>query len=473
MKKIFLLAASLFLVGSLSAQTITDALGFSQMGLNGSSNYISRAGAIGALGGDLTAASYNPAGLGLFNSNELSMSTGYYGSFTDANANGLLSSDNRSNFNLGHIGGLAFFKPNSSDIKGFQFTFTLNRLKSFGNRTIFQRKGLNDSYISHIIDNGYDDAYMRDFYESYAVDIDTVNNVYTSVFQSGKFNQLRSFTESGFINEFSMSFSTNIRNFVYLGATLGIPIGSYHSSGSFMEERLDVMNNTTDRYIYNEVKDIYATGVNLKIGTIIRPVNWFRIGLAIHTPTYYSIEDNLYSDVSYQKTSGGDWDPVTYNLQTPFRFLGSAALVLGDNNTNIAGSLSADYEYADYSNMKYRLSKNIMAESDINTIIKDYFRPTNTLRFGGEVKMGTMAFRAGYCIMDNPYSDNRNDAGASSITAGIGYRTNNYYLDLGYAFTAGKSKFYEYDSSSTPQDNNLINLDYTRHIAQLTFGARF
>ncbi|MDD2191224.1 MAG: hypothetical protein PHO12_01585 [Bacteroidales bacterium] len=473
MKKIFLLAASLFLVGSLSAQTITDALGFSQMGLNGSSNYISRAGAIGALGGDLTAASYNPAGLGLFNSNELSMSTGYYGSFTDANANGLLSSDNRSNFNLGHIGGLVFFKPNSSDIKGFQFTFTLNRLKSFGNRTIFQRKGLNDSYISHIIDNGYDDAYMRDFYESYAVDIDTVNNVYTSVFQSGKFNQLRSFTESGFINEFSMSFSTNIRNFVYLGATLGIPIGSYHSSGSFMEERLDVMNNTTDRYIYDEVKDIYATGVNLKIGTIIRPVNWFRIGLAIHTPTYYSIEDNLYSDVSYQKTSGGDWDPVTYNLQTPFRFLGSAALVLGDNKTNIAGSLSADYEYADYSNMKYRLSKNIMAESDINTIIKDYFRPTNTLRFGGEVKMGTMAFRAGYCIMDNPYSDNRNDAGASSITAGIGYRTNNYYLDLGYAFTAGKSKFYEYESSSTPQDNNLINLDYTRHIAQLTFGARF
>lgn len=473
MKKIFLLAASLFLVGSLSAQTITDALGFSQMGLNGSSNYISRAGAIGALGGDLTAASYNPAGLGLFNSNELSMSTGYYGSFTDANANGLLSSDNRSNFNLGHIGGLVFFKPNSSDIKGFQFTFTLNRLKSFGNRTIFQRKGLNDSYISHIIDNGYDDAYMRDFYESYAVDIDTVNNVYTSVFQSGKFNQLRSFTESGSVNEFSMSFSTNINNFIYLGATIGIPIANYHSSGSFMEERLDITQTPPDIYIYNEIKDIYATGVNLKIGTIIRPVNWFRIGLAIHTPTYYSIEDNLYSDVSYQKTSGGDWDPVTYNLQTPFRFLGSAALVLGDNKTNIAGSLSADYEYADYSNMKYRLSKNIMAESDINTIIKDYFRPTNTLRFGGEVKMGTMAFRAGYCIMDNPYSDNRNDAGASSITAGIGYRTNNYYLDLGYAFTAGKSKFYEYESSSTPQDNNLINLDYTRHIAQLTFGARF
>lgn len=472
MKKIFLLAASLFLVGSLSAQTITDALRFSQMGLNGSSNYISRAGAIGALGGDLTAASYNPAGLGLFNSNELSMSTGFYGSFTNANANGLLSSDNRSNFNLGHIGGLVFFKPNSSDIKGFQFTFTLNRLKSFGNRTIFQRNGLNDSYISHIIDNRYDDAYMRDFYESYTVDIDTINDVYTSVFQNGKFNQIRSFTESGSVNEFSMSFSTNINNFIYLGATIGIPIANYHSSGSFMEERLDITQTPPDIYIYNEIKDIYATGVNLKVGTIIRPVNWFRIGLAIHTPTYYSIEDNLYSDVSYKKSSGGDWDPVTYNLQTPFRFLGSVALVLGDNKSIIAGSLSGDYEYADYSNMKYRLSNNILAENNINTAIADYFRPTNTLRIGGELKMGTIALRGGYCIMDNPYSDNKNDAGAASITAGIGYRANNYYIDLGYAFTSGKSKFTEYESTSA-LDNRVINLDHQSHIAQLTFGARF
>lgn len=472
MKKIFLIAAGLILSVSLSAQTITDALRFSQMGLNGSSNYISRAGAIGALGGDLTSASYNPAGLGLFNSNELSISTGYYGTFTDANSSGILSSDNRSNFNLGHIGGLVFFKPNNKDIKAFQFTFTLNRLKSFGNRTIYQRNDLNDSYISHIINEGYSDEYMFDFFESYAVDYDTVNNRYTSAFQNGRFNQLRSFTESGSVNEFSMSFSTNIRNFIYLGATLGLPVGSYHSSGSFMEERIDAAGIPTDRYIYNEVKDLYATGVNLKIGTIIRPIHWLRVGLAIHTPTYYSVEDNLYSEVTYSKRSGADWDPLVYNLQTPFRFLGSAALVLGDNKTNLAGSLSADYEYADYSNMKYRLRNNIMAESDINTSIKDYFQPTNTFRLGGELKMGQIALRAGYCVMDNPYSDNINDAGASSITGGIGYRTNNFYLDLAYAYTSGKSKFIEYESS--PQiDNRIINLEHATHIAQLTFGARF
>ena len=466
MKKIFLYVASLFLVGNLSAQTITDALRFSQMGLNGTSNYISRAGAIGALGGDLTAASYNPAGLGVYNSNELSLSTGLYWSFTDANSNGLLSSDNRANFNLGHIAALFYFKPRSNDFKAVQFAFGLNRLKSYGNRTMYERDNVNDSYVSNIIANGYSDAFMHDFYQSYVVDFDTATNAYSSVFQNGKFNQLRSFTESGSLNEMTFSLSTNIRNFLYLGATMGVPMANYHSDGSFMEEKLDNAGNVTDRYIYNEKKDIYATGINLKLGAIIRPVNWFRLGLAIHTPTYYAIEDNLYSEVSYIETSGGDWDPIKYDLQTPFRFLGSMAFILGDNKSKLAGSISADYEYADYSTMKYHLNNDILTESEINKLISDYFQATNTLRIGGELKLGTIALRAGYCIMDNPYSKDLNDAGAYSITGGLGYKNKNFFVDFAYAYTYGKSKFNEYDQA-------VINLENTSHLAQLTFGVKF
>lgn len=470
MKKIFLYVASFFLVGSLSAQTITDALRFSQMGLNGTSNYISRAGAIGALGGDLTSASYNPAGLGVYNSNELSFSTGLYWSFTDANANGLLTSDDRANFNLGHIAALFYFKPKSNDFKAMQFAFGFNRLKSFGNRTIFQRDNLSYSYIADVINegliNGYNETFMNDLWYSYLVDsTNSSTNPYSSVFQDGKFNQLRSFTESGSINEMTFSFSTNIRNFLYLGATMGVPMASYHSNGSFMEEKIDDAGMVTDRYIYNEIKDIYATGINLKLGAIIRPVNWFRLGLAIHTPTYYSIEDNLYSEVSYIETSGGDWDPINYHLQTPFRFLGSMAFILGDNKSKIAGSISGDYEYADYSNMKYRLN-DIKSESDINTKISNYFQATNTLRIGGELKLGTIALRAGYCLMDNPYSKDQNDAGAYSITGGLGYKNKNFFMDFAYAYTFGKSKFKEYD-------NNIINLENTTHLAQLTFGVKF
>lgn len=454
------------MAGSLSAQTMIDALRLSQYGLNGTSNYISRAGAIGALGGDLTAASYNPAGLGIYTSSEFSMSAGLNWSYTDANANGFLTSENKANFNLGNIGALFFFKPEKGDVKGYQFTFALNRLKSFGNRTMFQRDNLDGSFISSIIRDQMSDAYMYDFDESDVVDFDTVLNDYTSVFQTGNQNQIRSFTESGFLNEMVFAFSTNINNQVYLGATLGIPIANYHSNGSFMEERVDATGTVTDRYLYNEEKNIAATGVNLKLGAIFRPVNWVRIGAAIHTPTYYAIEDNLYSEVIYTKKSGADWDPITYSLQSPFRFLGSVAFVLGDNKTKMAGTLSADYEYADYSNMKYRLPGDIKAENDINNNLMTYFNPTNTIRVGGELKMGKVALRAGYMIMDNPYDKGINDGGAQSITAGIGYKNKNYFIDGAYAYTTGKSKFTEYDY-------NVIDLEHTNHLAQLTFGVRF
>lgn len=464
MKKILLLAASILLAASLSAQTMTDALRLSQTGLNGTSNYISRAGAIGALGGDLTAASYNPAGLGIYTSSEFSLSSGLNWSFTDANANGFITSDNRANFNFGHIGALFFFKPSKGDIKGFQFTFGLNRLKSYGNRTIFQRDGLDDSFISNIIAEEMSDAYMYDFYESYVVDYDTSINRYTSVFQStGKKNQIRSFTESGSLNEMVFSLSANVRNLLYLGATIGIPMANYHSNGSFMEELAYAPGVS---YTYNEEKDIVATGVNLKIGAIFRPVNWVRIGAAIHTPTYYVIEDNLFSEVIYTKRSGADWDPITYDLQSPFRFLGSLAFVLGDNKSKMGGTISADYEFADYSDMKYRLKGDIKAENEINNIIKTYYLPTNTVRIGGELKFGTIALRAGYCVMDNPYDKDINDAGAQSITAGIGYKNKNFFMDFAYAYTTGKSKFTEYDY-------NVINLDHVNHLAQLSFGVRF
>ncbi len=466
MKKIYLIVASIFLAGSLSAQTITDALRLSQTGLNGTSNFISRAGAIGALGGDLTAASYNPAGLGIYNSSEFSFSSGLNWSFTEANANNFITSDDRANFNFGHIGALFFFKPSGEDIKGFQFSFGVNRLKSYGNRTIFQRDGLNNSFISHIINEGMSDAYMYDFYQSYVVDYDTTTNRYTSVFETGKFNQIRSYTESGSLNEMTFSFSTNIRNQFYLGATLGVPIANYRRSSSFVEEKVDALGEVTHAYNYNEKYEISASGVNLKIGAIFRPVNWVRVGAAIHTPTYYTIEDNLFSEVKYEKRVGGQWDPITYDLQSPFRFLGSLAFVLGDNKSKMAGTISADYEFADYSDMKYRLPGDIKAENDINNTIKDYYLPTNTIRIGGELKLGTIALRAGYCIMDNPYDKGINDAGAQSITAGIGYKNKNFFMDFAYAYTTGKSKFTEYDY-------NVINLDHVNHLAQLSFGVRF
>ncbi|MBP1629905.1 MAG: hypothetical protein H6Q15_798 [Bacteroidetes bacterium] len=466
MKKTLLFAASILAFFSLSAQTEEDALRFSQYGLNGTSNYISKAGAIGALGGDMTSASYNPAGLGLYTSSEFTMSLGYYGGFTQANSNGLLYNDYRSNMNLGNLGALFNFKTPNNNFKNTQIAFGLNRLKAYGNRSIYQRDKVNKSYISHIIAEGSSDAFMNDFYESYVVDFDTTINDYTSVFQSGEFSQIRSIEESGSLNEMTFSLSSNYQDLLYFGATVGIPYGNYHREMSFSETRYNVNSDVaTDRYIYNEKVDLYASGINFKAGVIAKPISFLRIGAAIHTPTYYNIEDRFYSEVSFEKTVGGDWEPIFYDLQTPFKFLGSLALVLGDKESKVKGTLSADYEYSDYSLMKFR-TENILDETTVNNDINRFFRATNTLKFGGELKLGSLALRCGYAMMENPYKSDRNDASMQYITGGFGIKSKHYFMDFAYAYSFGNSVSREYDYKE-------IDLKNTQHIAQVTLGVKF
>ncbi|MDA3853446.1 MAG: hypothetical protein PF444_04305, partial [Bacteroidales bacterium] len=70
MKRITLiitLFASLF---SISAQTAFDALSFSREVSGGTARYMSMGGAFSALGGDFSTLSVNPAGIGIYRSNE-------------------------------------------------------------------------------------------------------------------------------------------------------------------------------------------------------------------------------------------------------------------------------------------------------------------------------------------------------------------------------------------------------------------
>ena len=58
-----------------------------------------------------------------------------------------------------------------------------------------------------------------------------------------------------------------------------------------------ILNNDFDSYTYTENYSAKGVGVNGRLGVIYRPnLNW-RIGLAVHTPTFYSITDYLSADM--------------------------------------------------------------------------------------------------------------------------------------------------------------------------------
>jgi len=87
----------------LQAQYAQDALRFSMYNLQGSSRFVGMGGAMGAVGADFTTASYNPAGIGFFQRQALSLSPGLNWASTESNWL-TRQSDTKSLFQFGSAG---------------------------------------------------------------------------------------------------------------------------------------------------------------------------------------------------------------------------------------------------------------------------------------------------------------------------------------------------------------------------------
>nr|HPG99937.1 hypothetical protein [Tenuifilaceae bacterium] len=75
--RFFLVLMASGTVTQLFSQTIEDGIRFSQTLNGGTARSISLGGAIGALGGDFTSLSINPAGLGVYKSGELTVTPSF------------------------------------------------------------------------------------------------------------------------------------------------------------------------------------------------------------------------------------------------------------------------------------------------------------------------------------------------------------------------------------------------------------
>lgn len=464
MKKLFLLAVSIFSFWGINAQVSPDyALFMSQFGLNGTANYISRSGAIGAVGGDIMSAHYNPAGLGLYKKSEMSFSSGLNFNFTDGDA--LVNDAGRTSFNYGNFGLLGTMKTGDKGLKYVQLSIGINRLKNFSNRMTMHREDLTSSFVNDVVIDAIIDANdaENDFIRAGVVDLDSI--YISSIYESGTFSQIKSIKESGYINEFHFSVSGNVDDKIYFGATMGMPFAYYKSISSFAETRYDADGNDNGYYTYNEIQELSAVGINLKAGVIFKPINALRLGAAIHTPTYYGIVDDYCSEVIYNKASGTVAPTLDYSMQSPFRFLGSAAVVLGSNKTALGGTISVDYEFADYSTMNFGFEDDLLYETNMNNMLESLFRAAHTLRVGGELKLGMIALRAGYSMMTNPYNE-PNDAAMSTLSFGLGYKGKNNSFDIAYANIAGDRNYQFYDGA-------IAKISKMNHLIQATYAIRF
>jgi len=479
MKKLLLtICATAGLTALSFGQYVDQALIFSQQNYGSTARSKAMGNAFGAIGGDFSSLSINPAGIGVYIRSEVSGTMNVLGmNNTEATYQGQITDDRNTNFSLRNFGYVLATPVQSggSGLVSFNFGIGFNKLNNFNQTMSVGKNGSPHSRMDIFAQNtnGIPSSSLLDennpysngtpwesklAWENYLINLDPArtDNTYLSIlFPNELVNQNLTVNREGYNNEYVASFGANFNHQVYLGATLGMQDLYFNESKTYSED------GEFGRFDYISTARTRGFGYNLKLGIIYRPVPELRLGAAIHTPTFYDFKETFGSSMSSDLknvsvaadgTHSAD-TPVNdygYKMDSPMRAIGSIAYQFGKK-----GMISFDYEYVDYSKIKLRNGGDGYNFSTENTDMKTIYKAVNNLRFGGEFKpTEALSLRAGYELFGNPYksfaynaSQPNKDFSFNTINAGIGYRINNVSLDVAYSLGTRTEYSYIYPSN--------------------------
>lgn len=474
-----------------SAQYTEDAFRFSGTENSTSARFNGLGGQQTSLGGDLSSLYGNPAGLGMFSKSEFSLSTSF---INNSNKADFLGNNNKSSFlnpNINNIG-VVFHSPiaKTGDTKkgllsmnfgiGYQKTnFFRNDLEFGGNTNgnglgaYFTEVANGDSQLDNNLTNA---AYVGFLLEDELDPITGEPNGYY-VNNTNVQSQYQKINTKGGQSNFDLSLGLNFSNTFYLGFGMGIASVNYRSEQSLQESGSYVDNSSRYNADLLYSYDTKGSGVNFKIGAIIKPVQEIRLGLSLETPTYYNLDDNYYERIDIGNTNDYNSYPVNYDLKTPLKLNGGISYIIGNK-----GLISADVSYRDYSNTKFTSDINDGGITDRATYnqLNSWYKEVVNYGVGAEYKLtNEVALRAGYRFIADPYNSNpsnRNhdpnrDYSVNRYSGGIGYKFGNYFLDGAVQFYNLNSAHAPYTLSSENEPRAFINNNVTN--VSLTFGARF
>lgn len=489
MKKIIFILSFISIGYASHAQYAEDALRYSRSYFGGTARMQGMAGAQQALGADLSSLVGNPAGLGFYRRNDFSISPVFRTTTTDSKYFGKTSNDNNNQMNIGNLG-FSLTQINQ-DYSGnevqhgwvsYTFAMGMNRIDNFHENKYF--KGINDkssisNYFAELANgrgNDYPDSNITSIEDmawyGYMIDFDTVSNKFVSL-SNGNITQSQADRLEGYHNEWNFAFGANYSNTLYLGASIGLGSIKYNRTTKFTETGIADPIYGLSSIQLNEKLNVTGSSLNLKVGAIVRPVDFVRIGLSAQTPDYYNLDEGFITDASSVSTTGSStYTPLeylfNYKLRTPFRYQGGIAFFLSK-----FGLLSADVERIDYSSNKLSASAEF---SDFgptqNAVIENIYQNTYNIRMGAELKAGPLSFRGGYANYGDPYKSAVVDGTKTFITAGLGYRFEEYYLDFAFINQQYKSLYSPYNLSNS-ELSPIVENNHNINSVVITFGTKF
>ncbi|MBX2929444.1 MAG: hypothetical protein KF852_16555 [Saprospiraceae bacterium] len=471
----------------LNAQGYIEALRYSNFEPVGTARSLGSGGAFGALGADFSVVSTNPAGLAWYRRGEFTFSPG----FLNSNVNATLLSGqgnpennaNRGNFHIGNLGLVITSDPAGPDWRALNFGIGFNRLQNF-NRRLNVRGDSPGSIIDRFQELANSDFGLDDFESGLAFDAAAIYDLdgdgfYESDVELAPNSLIRreqTITTSGALSELNFAFGANYKDKIMIGATIGLPFLNYTEEKRYDEEDVNQDIPFFDNLQHFERVATTGVGINLKAGIIVRPHQMIRIGAAVHTPTFYRLTDNYYSELTYNYTESGiaqtgyarspDGD-FRFRLRSPWRFIGSAGVIL-----NKAGLVTVEAEYVNFGSARLGFRDFPVDEEFANERIENNLRQTLNLRLGAEAAYKAFRFRGGVGVHSYPYITDDETPANFSFSGGVGVRGNSAFLDLGYRHTVGARETYEpYLTAQAPQQ--FVENTTQRGLAVLTLGFRF
>ncbi len=163
---------TLFFAVSISSQCSGPCrcIAFFQLQGSGTARAGGMGNAFGALGGDFTSVSINPAGMGLYRSSELVFTPSFGHNSIESTYRNNLMSDSKYNFtfnNLSYVTALPTSNQGETGLISINVGIGFNRLKDFNSTALAGAKNMNGSIMDYFADNATVGTWS-DFYEQLA-----------------------------------------------------------------------------------------------------------------------------------------------------------------------------------------------------------------------------------------------------------------------------------------------------------------
>ncbi|TRX71923.1 OmpP1/FadL family transporter [Carboxylicivirga sp. M1479] len=536
-KALYTLLIAFAIINIGHSQNLDDVIRFNKKELSGTSRSLAMANAFGALGGDLSAISINPAGIAVYRTSEFAFTPSISFNQSKANYQNYNSQDDKYSFIFNQAGAVTTNRPLREKDKGMistHFGFTYNRTADFNeNTSMLIGTGVKDglynedgqitdvrtllstirneahgyydqngnfvpinatpgnlegrahwAYETYLLDPLFDGStqYFSQYEDVIDYD-DGTSEVYNR--NVNGITQYNIIERDGYSGEYGLTFGANISHILLIGTSLNFQTFRYEQKESFREINVNSFDPSGPLDVdyfdaYNKLEQ-KGFGINGKFGLILN-LHPIRLGGSVHTPTFMEVEEEYYSGItSYlvnydqynQPSNRGEYK---YKYRTPYRVQGSLAIVLGK-----FALLSADYEMTDHTSAKFTSNSSYATLfNQINTDIKNQMKISHDLRAGIEIKpVPYLAFRAGAAYFDTPIKEEYTDVELVKwmATTGIGIRNKSFFFDVAYAYKFNEDNYYPNTSDGSMLEGlsfaDPISLEYRNHQASFTFGWKF